>query len=197
MNLNGGASRRLKNNDGYKRPEKTYQENLSNADIKEKLKDYKKVNDIKKVSIGTQLRYITIDKNTGDQLFRLGGSLNKIGTNGEYVILSNGKVNWSVQISNTTFFQKMTENEIKDEMKNELKKELMTEIGDDSNKDLKKENKLLLKKISTLEKIESEYNNMKTDYNNMKSEYNNIKKQLENIESTILKDKQKKDKIKK
>jgi hypothetical protein len=184
--LNGGAMRKLKSADGYKRPEKTYQEKLSNADIKEKLKDYKKVSDIKKVSIGTHLRYISIDPKTGDQLFRLGGTLNKVGTNGEYIILSNGTVNWSVQINNTIFFQKMTENEIKEEIKNELKKEIITEMGDDGNKssnsELKKENKLLLKKL----------NNLESDYNNLKLEYLNVKKQLENIETTILKEKTKK-----
>jgi ribulose bisphosphate carboxylase small subunit len=125
------GGKRITTNKSYVRPQKTYQEKLSNMEIKEKLKDYKKVSDIRKVSIGTHLRYITIDPKTNNQLFRLGGNLIKFGTNGEYVTLSNGTLDWSVQIKNTTFFQKMTDDEIKEEMRNELKKEIMTEFSDE------------------------------------------------------------------
>ena len=60
-------SKRLSRDSSYNRPNKTYQEMLSNEEIKEKLKDYKKVNDIKKVSIGSHLRYFTIDKKSKEK----------------------------------------------------------------------------------------------------------------------------------
>jgi hypothetical protein len=96
----------------YNRPTKTYQDTLSNNEIKDKLKDYKKVNDISKVPISTHLRYFVKDKKTGNQLFRLGGVLTKIDPEMRYVILSNGDLSWSVQINNSTFFQKMSEREV-------------------------------------------------------------------------------------
>jgi hypothetical protein len=62
--MDNKVTKRLSNDKRYERPEKTYQDNLSNQDIKDKLKDYKKVIDIKTVSIGTHIRYFTIDSKT-------------------------------------------------------------------------------------------------------------------------------------
>ena len=170
------GAKRLSRDTTYERPKKTYQEMLSNEEIKEKLKDYKKVVDIKKVSIGTHLRYFVIDKNK-EKHFRLGGTLNKFGDNGEYIILSNGKLNWSVQIKNSIFFQKLTEKEFKEEMKEELKKEILTEIGGGDDSDIKNEIKTLKKK---LEKFED-----------LKKQNNLLKQQLKDIEKEILKKKNK------
>ena len=86
----------------YQRAAKTYQETLSNQDIKDKLKEYKKVTDIKTVSIGTHIRYFSINQTTKEKIFRLGGTLNKIDPDGRFIILSNGTVNWSVQIPTST-----------------------------------------------------------------------------------------------
>ena len=141
---------RLSRDKSYVRPTKTFQETLSNTDIKERLKEYKKVDNIKTVSIGTHCRYFSVDLNTKQKVFRLGGNLNKIDPEGRYVILSNGSANWSVQIPNTIFFQKMTEAEYKEEMKKDLKKEIMTEMNQSENEDdvdLKKQVKILLKKL--------------------------------------------------
>ena len=161
------GTKRLSNSSGYNRPKKTYQETLSNQDIKEKLKEYKKVADITKVSIGTHIRYFNVDPKTKQKTFRLGGTLNKTDPEGKYVILSNGSVSWSVQIPNTTFFQKMTDVEFKEELKKELKKEIITEIQPNNediealqkeiknlkvkNEHYKKENEALLNKITTIE----------------------------------------------
>lgn len=142
-------TRRLSRDNTYERPNKTYQQQLSNEEIREKLKDYKKVIDIKKVSIGSHLRYFTIDKNKIKH-FRLGGTLTKFGDNGEYIILSNGKVTWSVQIQNSLFYQKMTEQEYKEEMRREIKTEVLTEIDSSNNSELKEENKLLKKKLELM-----------------------------------------------
>jgi hypothetical protein len=168
-------TKRLTRDKSYIKPAKTFQESMTNAQIKEALKDYKKVSNILTVPLNSHVRYFTIDKDS-NKVFRLGGSLTKFGTNNQYVILSNGTLSWSVQIGNSQFFQKMSENELKEEMKADLKKELMTElqseinIGElkmqggsnilEENKELKKENKILLKKIEHLNEkmkyIESE-----------------------------------------
>ena len=86
------GTKRLTKDNGYNRPEKTYQETLSNQEIKEKLKEYKKVADIKTVSIGTHVRYFSIDSKTKEKIFRMGGTLNKTDPEGKYVILSNGTI---------------------------------------------------------------------------------------------------------
>ena len=104
----------------YKRPEKTYQDTLTNKEIKEKLKDYKKCSNIKTVSIGTHIRYFSVDANK-EKVFRLGGTLNKIDSEGRFIILGNGTISWSVQIANTQFWQKLSEVELKEELKEELK----------------------------------------------------------------------------
>jgi hypothetical protein len=92
--------------DTYKQPKYTYTEKLTKEEIASKLEDYKKVNDISTVLNGTHLRYfITKD---GKKLFRMGGHIiNKDGLP-EYIVLSNGKNSWSVQLDGTTFFQKMS-----------------------------------------------------------------------------------------
>jgi hypothetical protein len=148
--------KKITNDKNYIKPDKTYQQTLTNQDIKEKLKEYKQVSDIKKVSIGTHIRYFAVDPKTKEKIFRLGGNLNKVDPEGRYVILSNGTVNWSVQIPNTIFFQKLTETELKEEMKKELKKEIMSESDNGEIYELKKEIKNLTKKIEQLKDIEKE-----------------------------------------
>ncbi len=169
---------------------KTYQQSLSNAEIKEKLKEYCKVDDITKISIGTHLRYFTIDPKTKEKTFRLGGTLNKIDPEHRFIILSNGTITWSAQIGNCIFFKKLTDAELKAEMKEELKKEIMTETGefmhlDDENDELKKENKILKKKIESLLYMEKEYKSLVK-----KNE--TLVEQLEKIKTEIKKEKNKK-----
>jgi hypothetical protein len=168
---------------GYNRPTKTYQDTLTSQDIKDKLKEYKKVTDIKKVSIGTHLRYFTINKK-GEQLFRLGGVLTKYDPEGRFIILSNGDVSWSVQIQNTIFFQKMTETEIREEVKKEMIEEIMTEELGNTDYDLKKQIKILTKKIENYEVIEKKYISLIK-----KNE--KLTEQLKNIELEIKKEKSK------
>ena len=141
-------TKRLSRND-YNRPAKTYQDTLSNTDIKDKLKDYKKVNDMSKVSISTHLRYFTKDKN-GNQLFRLGGVLTKIDPEQRYVILSNGSLSWSVQIKKkiktlTNKFETLENNyeNLENEYKKVLKKNniLESEIKKIETEIIKEKNK--------------------------------------------------------
>jgi len=170
--------------DNYNRPKKTYQETLSNTEIKEKLKDYKRVSNIRNVSIGSHIRYFTIDPQTGGKQFRLGGNLNKVDPEGRYVILSNGTINWSVQIPDTIFFQKMTEDEYKEELKKELKKEIQTESNvdeDDFNK---------LKKMFT--NLSKKYEDLESDYKDVMKKNTALTSQLKSIEKEIIKQKSKK-----
>ena len=144
-------TKRLTRDTSYVRPKKTYQDSMTNKEIEEKLKDYKKVTNILQVPINTHLRYFTQDKN-GNKVFRLGGVITKIGDNRKYVVLSNGTLSWSVQIEPSQFFQKLNANEMREEMKNDI----LTEMEDGGggimteNKELKKENKNLLKKLEHL-----------------------------------------------
>jgi hypothetical protein len=107
-------------NDNYKKVGRSYQDNLTPDEIKKKLEDYKLVKDIDEVGLNTHLRYFTVDDKTGKKNFRLGGFLTKNET--DYIVLSNGQLSWSVQKDNSTFFQKLSNNEIKEEVENKLMK---------------------------------------------------------------------------
>ena len=129
----------------------SYQNKLSPAEIKQKLEEYKRVEDISSLSLNSHLRYFTIDSKTGEKNFRLGGFLTKVNQEKGYIVLSNGNVSWSVQLKNSILFKKMTFQELKDEMRedivNEVGKLYSSEI-----KKLKHENKKLkdtLKEIKT------------------------------------------------
>ena len=160
-------TKRLSNDNAYIRPKKTVQDTLSNDEIREKLKDYKKVSDIRKVIIGTHLRYFSKDKVTKKPVFRLGGFLTKFGDEYKYVILSNGTISWSVQNNqDTQFWSKMNskeiitnlETEIEDKVKDEIdekykklkeKNEYMQKMFDEQ----KKENEKLAKKLKEIESV--------------------------------------------
>ena len=111
----------------YTRPNQTHQELLSNQDIKNKLKDYKKVDDINKIQLGTHIRYFVVDQKTKTNLFRLGGILNKIDPNLRYITLTNGNLSWSVQLSNSILYHKMSDDEIKQELKDEVIESIVEE----------------------------------------------------------------------
>ena len=124
----------------YKRPDVTYQEQLTKEEIIEKMKGYTRVENIMDVPVNTHLRYF-IEKD-GKKIFRNGGFLhNKI--NGDvYVILSNGKNSWSVQVKGTIFYKKMSHTEEINSLKSKYEKkikeqyetitELKTQIDEDS-----------------------------------------------------------------
>jgi hypothetical protein len=141
-------TKRLSKDTGYVRPKKTLQDTLSNDDIKDKLKDYKKVTDIRKVVIGTHMRYFAKDKVTKKPAFRLGGFLTKFGDDYKYVILSNGTISWSVQNNaDTQFWSKMNSKEIVTNLETEIE-----EKTDDKVKKLKEKNEYLIKLIEEQQK---------------------------------------------
>ena len=132
----------------------SYQDKLSPEEIKEKLEEYKKVDDITTVSLNAHLRYFAINEKTGDKQFRLGGFLNKLDNDKGYVVLSNGTLSWSVQIKNSIFFKKMSFQELRKEIVENVEKLYIEEI-----KNLKNENKKLK---DTLKEIKAETKLSKT-----------------------------------
>jgi hypothetical protein len=111
--------------DNYDRPDKTVQDTLTKDEIAEKLDGYTRVKNIAEVPLNTHLRYFSTDinKKTGatERKFRLGGFLINNSNHKKYIVLSNGKLSWSVQTDNTIFFRKKTNDEIVDEYENKLK----------------------------------------------------------------------------
>jgi hypothetical protein len=140
---------KITNTTNYIRPKTTLQEKLTSDEIEQKLEDYTEVDNINKIPINSHLRYYTLkrdDKGNMSKVFRLGGNLINKDNSDKYIILSNGKVSWSVQTKNTIFYRKMKINEIKDEYETiieELKDEIMK---------LKKDNKKYIKHILELKK---------------------------------------------
>ena len=160
-------TKRLTNDTTYVRPKKTIQDTLTKEEIKEKLKDYKKVDDITKVLIGSHIRYFIEESKTKKLMFRLGGNLTKFGEDYKYLVLSNGQFSWSVQINkNNEFWVKINAKEMQEQIQTELE-----EIIDDKYKkkyedmknqtdyvvkmlkDQQKENDKLKKKLDAIEKV--------------------------------------------
>ena len=93
---------------------KTFTSNLTKDEINEKLQDYKLVDDISKVPLGTHLRYFIMKD--GNKLFRMGGNLKRNLDLPKFVVLVNALgTEWTVQIKDTIFYKKMSINEIKEE----------------------------------------------------------------------------------
>jgi hypothetical protein len=147
MNNNNNVTKRLSYDTPNYKNKKSYQDSLSPDDIKEKLEEYRQVDNINDITINTHLRYFTVDLKTGEKHFRLGGFLTKIDK--EYVILSNGKLRWSVQIKNSIFFEKMSFADLKKELTNTIRLKYENEIQTliDENKKLKNTLKEVKKEV--------------------------------------------------
>jgi hypothetical protein len=135
--MNTIYTKRLSRDTQYKKKTKSYQESLSPDEIKEKLEEYKQVDNIDEVPLSTHLRYFTIDPKTGKKEFRLGGFLTKI--NDDYVVISNGNFSWSVQKKTSVFFQKLNFKELKDDLVKKISKKFEKQLSDlvDENSKLK------------------------------------------------------------
>ncbi len=111
----------LKKQKKYVRPTQTYTDVLTDDQIKSKLENYIKVTDVSNLQKDTHIRYynITMDKKTKSikKDFRLGGFLLQKGggANPEYIVLTNGHVNWSVQTADAVLYRKLTVDEVKDQ----------------------------------------------------------------------------------
>jgi hypothetical protein len=115
--------KRLGADESYQRPKKTFQEQLTAEEIEEKLQSYVKVDDISEVPLNTHIRYFS-KNDRGEYVYRSGGFLHR--KNDErYVILTNGKASWSVQVANTIFYRKLSQVEEMDALKESFQKELL------------------------------------------------------------------------
>ncbi len=100
--------KKLGSDKSYQRPKTTYQEKLSAEEIESKLEGYQKVENIAEVPLNTHIRYFTINPD-GTQVFRTGGFLHNKQNADTYIMLSNGKNSWSVQVNNSIFFRKLSQ----------------------------------------------------------------------------------------
>ena len=155
-------TKRLSRDTNYEKKKTTYQESLSKEEIKEKLEEYRLVEDISTVALNTHLRYFTINPKTGEKQFRLGGFLAKIDLEKGYVILNNNSLSWSVQLQNTAFFQKMTFQELKQEIMDEAMEIAKKKYGNpELIEKLTQENQELKHEIKKLKRVIKEIKNIK------------------------------------
>ena len=135
-------TKRLSRDTSYKPPDKTYQSTLSDIDIAKKLEDYVRVktSEVLKIPLGSHVRYFSINPKTGEKQFRLGGTLTKFGDNNEYFICSNGTLSWSVQLSTSIIYKKLTPTELKETVKKTVIEDTKNDMADliKENKELKK-----------------------------------------------------------
>ncbi|AEX61402.1 hypothetical protein c7_L336 [Megavirus courdo7] len=103
-------SKKLGSDSSYRRPKMTYQDQLSQDEINEKIQGYSQVDDISQVPVNTHIRYF-ITQDDGSFAFRMGGFLKDKSNADKYVVLTNGKNHWSVQVKDTIFLRKMTHTE--------------------------------------------------------------------------------------
>ena len=115
--------KKLGTDKSYKRPKVTYQEQLTAEEIAEKLQGYERVDDISEVPLNTHIRYFKTEKD-GTQTFRTGGFLFNKQNADKYIMLTNVKNVWSVQVKNTVFFKKMSHKEEITAIHNLYKKKL-------------------------------------------------------------------------
>lgn len=120
----------------------TYTQQLSEADIKKKLEDYIRVKkeDVSSIPLNTHIRYFSINPKTGEKQFRMGGMLTKHDPNNQYIVCSNGTLSWSVQIANSIFYKKMSNNEYKEHIQTEVQDSVQDqlEVLIKENRELKK-----------------------------------------------------------
>ena len=99
--------KKLGTDKNYVKPKVTFQEGLTNEEIQELLSGYVQVDNISEVPIDTHVRYFVNDKKNGSK-FRMGGFLHNKKNADTYVVISNGKNKWTVQVKDTYFFKKMS-----------------------------------------------------------------------------------------
>lgn len=174
MDLNK-ITKRLSRDTSYKPAvEKSYQSTLSDVDIAKKLIDYVIVDskEIEKIKIGEHIRYFLVNPKTGKREFRMGGVLTKFGYTNEkpvYIICSNGTFSWSVQLSNSIIYKKLSTDELKKNIK------------ESAIKDYKNEKANLIKENEELKKLANDNNTLK-----IMKENKELKKLLKEIKETTI-----------
>ena len=168
-------TKRLTKDSGYQRPIKTVQDTLTNDDIKDKLKEYKKVSDITKIVIGRHMRYFTKDPKKKKDVFRLGGFLSKFGEDYKYLVLQNGILSWSVQLDGTNeFWVKMNPKDMQEQIQTEVE-EIVNDKYKKKYEDMKNQSDYVLKM-----------------FKKQQTENDKLKKKIDAIEEAAKKDIKKK-----
>lgn len=148
----------------YRKTGNEVQSNLTQEDINLLLEEYEEVNDVTtELKTGLHIRYYSLvkdKKKKGEfkKLFRLGGNIIKIDPEFKYVVLTNGKLSWCIQLDNTIIYKKMSIKDIKDFYENELnvkddiikRKDKKIEKLKDIIEKLLEENKVMKKYIKSL-----------------------------------------------
>lgn len=148
--------------------EVTYQSRLTDAEIEEKLKLYKKLDsadEIAKLPLNTHIRYFSVTKDpSGKKIkqFRLGGFLDNKDNYDKYIILTNKNVSWSVNTQTSILYRKLKDEEIDKNINQQ------TEIANNADNELKK----LKDKYSKLEKA---YYELTDKYTRLKDKYEKTK----------------------
>lgn len=151
------------------RPKETFQSQMTEAEIEEKLKMYKKVNSLEELSklpLNTHFRYYSVTKDdNGKKIkkFRLGGFLNNKDEYDKYVILTNNKgLSWSVDTKTSILYRKLRDEEID---KNINIEKQQTEMFKDENVKLK----------DNYEKLQKAYHELIDKYTRLKDKYDKTK----------------------
>jgi hypothetical protein len=146
----------------------TYQSKLTDADIEEKLKLYKKIDsveEIPKLPLNTHIRYFSVTKDpSGKKIkqFRLGGFLDNKDNYDKYIILTNKSVSWSVNTQTSILYRKFKDEEIDKNIN------IQTELANNADNELNK----LKEKYSKLEKA---YYELTDKYTRLKDKYEKTK----------------------
>jgi hypothetical protein len=138
--MNPLITKRLSRDTNYKPTQESYQSKLDDTQIAKYLEDYVRVksDNVQKIPLGTHIRYFSINPKSGEKQFRMGGMVTKFGENGQYLVCSNETFSWSVQLSNSIIYKKLSQNELKEAIKKEVVNDSKKDISD-----LEKENKKL------------------------------------------------------
>ena len=132
----------------------SYQDLLTDEEIKILLEHYNEINDIYELRVGNLVRYYKLINNNNNIIkkFRLGGNVIKIDYEKNYLILSNGTISWSIQYNNVIIYKKLTFDELKEFYENEI---------DEKDIIINKYKKHILE-------IRNKYNNLVDKYNKLK-----------------------------
>ena len=164
-------------NDNYKKNENTVQDKLTDEDIALLLEDYEQVVSFDELKEAMHIRYYTTIKKK--KVFRMGGTIIKLDLEKNYAVLTNGHVNWSVQLnSGTIIYRKMTSEEVKSFYENEL---------DNKDMELDKYKSNIEKLKIGHKKLQKENEDLKTEYRILQRENNKLIKEATHIKKLLKK----------
>lgn len=120
-NIKNSVATRM-SEDNYVRPKLTATDMLSREDIQERLKNYEQVSpdDVEKIVPGTRVQYFQVDKNDEMMRYRPGGTV-IVNQYPVYLVLSNGRKSWSVQLKNNIIFKEIDVDAIKKKYEERIK----------------------------------------------------------------------------